>query len=137
MITFEIEALHGKGRPRFRSAGRFVQTYTDKETVNFENLVKLSYMNCGSNERFFEDQPLKVVLEMYQEIPKSASKKKQQAMLNGEIYPTKKPDVDNVCKAIFDALNGVCFKDDTQVVEVYITKKYDVRSHVIVGIDTI
>lgn len=138
MISFEVEALHGKGRPRFRNCGSFFQTYTDKETTSFENLVKLSFLNCSaSNERYLDKQPLRVRLYMYQRIPSSTSKVKKQQMLDGKILPTKKPDIDNVCKSIFDALNGVCFRDDTQIVELEITKRYSEREYVKVEIEEI
>ncbi len=138
MISFEVEGLRGKGRPRFRSCGSFFQTYTDKETASYENLVKLSFLNCSaSNERYLDNQPLRVRLFMYQAIPSSTSKKKKQLMLLGKIYPTKKPDIDNVCKAIFDALNGVAFKDDTQIVELEITKRYSIKEYVKVEIEEI
>ena len=40
------------------------------------------------------------------------------------ILPTKKPDTDNIAKAILDALNGVAYYDDAQVVELHVVKKY-------------
>ena len=45
-------------------------------------------------------------------------------MADGKILPTKKPDVDNVVKSIFDGLNKVAFKDDTQIVELHCSKRY-------------
>jgi Holliday junction resolvase RusA-like endonuclease len=53
-------------------------------------------------------------------IPKSTTKKGRKAMLshwNG--YPTmphtKKPDADNLEKAIWDAMTGIILKDDSQI----------------------
>ena len=37
-------------------------------------------------------------------------------MLNGELLPAKKPDIDNIVKAVLDALNEVAYRDDTQAV---------------------
>lgn len=37
-------------------------------------------------------------------------------MVKNKIYPTKKPDVDNIIKIIADALNGVAYNDDKQIV---------------------
>lgn len=45
-------------------------------------------------------------------------------MLAGQIRPTVKPDCDNVSKIILDALNGVAFKDDSQVVGLWVEKWY-------------
>lgn len=124
MIEFEIlgEAC-AKGRPRFRSVGKYVKPYNTEKTTNYENLVKLSFINSGC-EPILEDEPLCASLEIYVEIPKSASKKKRNLMLEGSIRPTKKPDLDNVAKAILDALNGVAFNDDKNVVELHVVKRY-------------
>ena len=45
-------------------------------------------------------------------------------MLCEEIRPTKKPDGDNILKAVADALNGVCYKDDKNIVKMSIEKFY-------------
>lgn len=45
-------------------------------------------------------------------------------MLNGELMPAKKPDIDNIAKAVLDALNSVAYRDDTQIVELQIRKQY-------------
>ena len=57
-------------------------------------------------------------------IPKSASKKKQGAMKSGEIRHTKKPDLDNCIKFVKDCLNGIAWKDDSQVVRIVAYKHY-------------
>jgi Holliday junction resolvase RusA-like endonuclease len=44
--------------------------------------------------------------------------------LGGEVLPTAKPDADNVVKAIFDGLNGVLWRDDVQVVDLRVRKRY-------------
>lgn len=60
-------------------------------------------------------------------IPKSTSKKARTAMLSGQTYPTKKPDVDNVVKIVLDALNGFAWHDDAQVIDLHISKTYTER----------
>ena len=61
---------------------------------------------------------------MYVEIPQSKSKKQKEKMLAGEIKPVVKPDVDNVAKSILDALNGIVYLDDKQIIELNIEKIY-------------
>ena len=137
MIIFTIFGeAKGKGRPRFRTRGRFVQTYTDEATTNYENLVKLSYINSGSSS-YLNDETLKAYIRIYQSIPKSESKKRASQMLEGKIRPTKKPDIDNVLKSIFDALNKVAFNDDTQIVEIQCAKYYSNEPRVEVVIEEI
>ena len=46
------------------------------------------------------------------------------AALAGEIFPTSKPDVDNVIKGIFDAMNEIVWRDDKQVVDLTVKKRY-------------
>lgn len=135
MIKFTIIGEpKGKGRPRFRSRGKFVQTYTDDATINYENLVKMSYLN-SNKVSYLNDKPLWCHIDVYQSIPKSTSKKKTEQMLIGEIRPTKKPDIDNIVKSILDALNKVAFNDDTQIVDLQCRKFYSNVPRVEVTID--
>ena len=57
-------------------------------------------------------------------IPKSATKKKRADIAAGLVRPTKKPDFDNVFKILCDALNGVAYADDAQIVQASIHKCY-------------
>jgi Holliday junction resolvase RusA-like endonuclease len=57
-------------------------------------------------------------------IPASWSLKKQAQAEAGLILPTTKPDTDNVVKAIFDACNGVVWRDDVQAVDLSLRKRY-------------
>lgn len=125
-----------KGRPRFRSIGKYVQTYTDDETTNYENLVKLSFINSGCPS-FLNGETLKCTINLYKSLPKSASKKKQHQMLLGDIRPNKKPDIDNCVKSIFDGLNKVAFNDDSQIVELHCCKFYDTTPRAEIEIEEI
>ena len=44
--------------------------------------------------------------------------------------PVKKPDWDNVAKAITDSLNGIVYVDDAQIVSVYVSKRYSAEAGV-------
>jgi Holliday junction resolvase RusA-like endonuclease len=57
-------------------------------------------------------------------VPQSYSKRKREACLSGETKHTKKPDLDNVAKAIIDGMNGIIFKDDSQIINLHVTKVY-------------
>ena len=70
----------------------------------------------------------------YYSIPKSTSHKKHVAMLEHKIRPTKKPDMDNVCKSIADSLNKIAYRDDTQIVDCQIRKFYGEWPRVVVTI---
>jgi Holliday junction resolvase RusA-like endonuclease len=133
---FEIEGkIKGKGRPRFTKYGKFVKAYTPEDTVSYENLIKLQFrMSCGD---WYSELPLKMKITAIHGIVKSASKKDKARMLSGELKPTKKPDADNIIKVICDALNHIAYKDDTQVVDLDITKVYGEKEKVIVEIEEI
>ena len=109
----------GKGRPRFSNAGGFTRTYTPAKTVEFENLVRLEYQMEGGTKM---SGNIAVSISAYFPIPKSLSKKKR-AELQDMSYP-KKPDVDNICKVVLDALNGIAYDDDSQVVAATVRKFY-------------
>ena len=114
----------GKARARtVRTRGGQAFSYTPEGTVLYENLIKISFSQTG--ERPFEaDQSLHVFMTAYYPIPKSTSRKKKEEMIAGHLRPAKKPDIDNIIKSILDALNGVAYHDDTQVVAVFAEKYY-------------
>jgi len=83
------------------------------------------------------EAPIKVTVEVIKEPPKSWSKKKKQEAIDGQILAAVKPDIDNYCKAILDGMNGVAFKDDNQIVELNLLKKYGEEHKAIVEIEEI
>ncbi|WP_442855820.1 RusA family crossover junction endodeoxyribonuclease [Blautia sp. Marseille-P3087] len=73
---------------------------------------------------------MRIRIQAFYGIPKSSSKVKREAMLKGELLPAKKPDIDNIAKAVLDALNSVAYRDDTQVVELQLRKQYSEKPRV-------
>ena len=114
----------GKGRPRFRRVGNYVQTYTPTDTANYETLVRFAYKEEYPDFVFPADVPLGMRLDIFLPIPKSVSKKKREQMIKGEIRPLKKPDTSNVLKAVEDGLNKVAYADDTQIVDTIARRYY-------------
>lgn len=120
MRAFNIPGkIQAKQRPAFN--GRYA--YTPDRTTNYENWVKICYLEKYRNENILET-PLSVTIIAYYEIPKSVSKKKKQEMLEDKVRPTIKPDTDNVAKSILDSLNKIAYKDDKQVVSLEVKKYY-------------
>jgi Holliday junction resolvase RusA-like endonuclease len=78
--------------------------------------------------------PCSVHIVARMEIPKSWPKKKQALAESNEISPGK-PDLDNIAKTVLDALNGVCYEDDAQVVILSVTKCYSREPGVMVRVD--
>lgn len=106
-----------KQRPRVCKWG----TYTPAKTVNYETFIKELFAISGQQKL---NGPLVLTIYAYFSIPKSDSKKTRQAKLSGEILPAKKPDVDNLIKIVADALNGLAYDDDAQIVSATIKKVY-------------
>ena len=124
--------VQAKQRPRF--TGKFV--YTPKQTIEYENWVKTSYLTKYRGQPVLENA-LKVKIIAFYEVPKSASKKKRLQMLNNEIFPTIKPDTDNIAKSVLDSLNGIAFLDDKQVVKLEVEKYYAANASVVVTIQEV
>ena len=124
-MEFEvIGAPVGKRRPKFSTVHGYAQAIKPKEDVIYENLVKLSFQQAKPSDYNLFDKAVKMTIFAYCAIPKSFSKKKQNEAIECRISPLTKPDADNIAKIICDALNDIAYKDDTQIVELTIIKKY-------------
>ena len=124
MMKFTVLGIPvAKGRPKFAKRGNFVTSYTPQDTVNYENLVRLSYQQSCNELRVLQGE-VSMKIDAFFPIPKSTSKKKHQLMAIGAIQYTKKPDADNVAKAICDALNKIAYVDDSQIVSLEVNKYY-------------
>lgn len=122
-VEFVIPGIpKGKQRPKVTVQGNYAHAYTPKETVNYENYVKLMYQT--SKERSHLEGAIGAVILAIFPIPKSTSKKNIALMRDGKIRHTKKIDCDNLAKIILDSLNGIAYKDDAQVCELLVTKYY-------------
>ena len=106
-----------KGRPRFTRKGF---TYTPQKTRDFEELVRFYFLQAVKIPK-----PLKNAVEVkicfFLQIPKSCSQKKKKELEN--TWHTKKPDADNLAKAVCDSLNGLAWIDDSQICKITIEKR--------------
>lgn len=121
MISFFIPGPPvGKGRPRATRSGRM---YTPAKTVKYESLVALAAHEAMLGAIPLSG-PVRVTINIFCEVAQSWSQKKKNAALDGTLKPTGKPDFDNIAKAVADAMNGVIYQDDKQIVWALITKQY-------------
>ena len=117
----------GKARARTCRNGH---SFTPEKTVLYENLIKTEYARQCGNSRFTVGKdgktpvPVEVGIAAYYGVPKSYSKRKSAEALEGALLPTKKPDADNIAKVVCDALNGIAYIDDTQVVCLKVVKAF-------------
>ena len=120
MREFKIPGkAQAKQRPRM---GRSGIVYTPKETLVYENYVKMCYSDYAKEFGWlpYENQ-VRAEIEVLVAVPKSDSKTKKKAKIEGMIRPTV---CDNLAKSILDSLNGLAYHDDKQVVELSIKKYY-------------
>ena len=103
-----------QGRPRFSRQGGFMRAYDPDKSREYKKYVRLVAA---------QDAPAVPVtgavvlsLKIYRAVPKSMSKRKREAALAGQLRPTTKPDVSNVLKGVEDALKGLWYADDSQIV---------------------
>lgn len=111
----------GKARPRFSQKSRTV--YTPNKTKKYEKRVRAAFLESGG-ETIPAGCYVAITVDAYFRIPKSYTKGKRLACQHNVNRPAKKPDIDNVLKAVMDALNGAAYVDDKQVVSVTCRKYY-------------
>lgn len=107
-----------KGRPRFARG----HTYTPVKTRDYETLMAIKAKEAMRGRKPFEGA-LVLILKVFRNIPVSFGKKKTVAAEARKILPITKSDLDNHIKTI-DALNKICFNDDSQIVTIIASKYY-------------
>lgn len=126
----------GKARARtFVNATGKSQSMTPENTLLYENLIKARYINAAKGARFSEGTPVVLKIKAQFLPAKSASKKRKADMLAGRELPLKKPDIDNIVKVVADALNGVAYRDDTQIIRVVAEKEYAATEGLLVTVE--
>ena len=115
-----------KQRPRVSVvSGRITHAYTPAETVAYEAKVRNAYMDAYPAALPFPKlTPLEVEAVFYLPIPASWSRKAREKAEAGRKTPTKRPDLDNLLKAILDAVNGIAWADDCQIIRTVCEKRY-------------
>lgn len=118
MIEFIIPGkLRGKGRPKFvRATGR---TYTDEKTRNAEAMIRSLGFDAMAGRSPLEG-PVMLELTVWIAKPQSWSRKRRAE----STYYVGKPDADNQGKCVSDALNGICYRDDSQVADLHVRRFY-------------
>lgn len=132
-VRIDIEPVP-KGRPRFHVQGRRVITFTPQKTHMFEQTIAFEYaQKC--KEVFDRKTPIDVSIVFGLPIPKTTTKTRRREMESGQMRHIKKPDVDNLVKAVLDALNGIAYEDDAQIVSIVASKKYSAEPFVEIYIE--
>lgn len=128
MIHFTIP---GEPKAWRRSRHNGKRHYTDPVMAGYQNTVKWLAKAAGAK---LVEGPIAMEVTAYFKIPESATKARRAAMLAGDEYPTKRSDADNLGKAIMDALNGLAFNDDAQVVHLTVSKLWSSDPRIVVRV---
>lgn len=116
-----------KARPKFARMGNFVRAYTPAGTEKYERRVKaLAQAEMMTTGMAMMLGPVRLEVVLTLPIRASWSKRKKLAAETGALLPAIKPDLDNLLKALQDALNHIVFHDDSQIVDLHVTKQYGV-----------
>ena len=133
IYEFEVPGkVIGKGRPRLNSYTGVV--YTPTRTKDYESLVEQYFLLKYPRFKVLEGR-IKVSIIAYFSIPKTTKKADINEMLENNISPTKKPDIDNIVKSILDSMNKFAFKDDNQITKLEVEKKYALEDKIYIKIE--
>lgn len=121
----------GKGRPKFTKNGH---AYTPAATREYEEYIRNCYFEQDGT---FHEGYVFAVISAFYPLPSKAKKAERADMLAHRIRPSGKPDIDNVVKAVLDALNGAAYSDDSNVVGIFAEKYYSENPRIVVKINEV
>jgi Holliday junction resolvase RusA-like endonuclease len=120
VITFTVPG-NPVAQPRVAAAkrGKFIHIYTPEKKIKpYKDAIKLIATQAMAGNPPLEG-PIDVCIHFYLDRPKSHSKKQRECD-----WHAQKPDIDNLTKAVFDALNEICFQDDSQICQLRVRKEW-------------
>lgn len=124
-----------QGRPRATTVNGHIRMYDPQKSNDFKKYVKLVASQYAPKKLL--EGPLKMKVVVFRPSLKSFSQKKKREAEAGILRPTTKPDVDNYVKGVKDALKLVIWKDDSQVVDLQVSKFYSENPRVEVMIEAL
>lgn len=123
----------GKGRPRFTATGGFARVYTPARTRRYEDLIRIEAARAMGGAQPLTEA-VSMVVTAYVAPPRSLSRKRRQDALDGLLKPVTRPDADNYLKAALDGCNAIVFRDDSQVTDIIVRKRYSERPRLVITI---
>lgn len=130
-FTFDIEPTP-QLRPRVSSRGGYVRVYDPPKVKQFKRVLRSLAVNQYTRPPLIG--PLSVSLTFYRPVQKSISQSEREQRLTNRSKPVVKPDTDNYIKSTLDALNGVLWHDDAQIVKIEAEKKYSDHPRITVSV---
>lgn len=127
-----------QGRPRATTINGRVRLYDPAKSKNYKEQVRLVAQSARqmAGIKLFTG-PIRVRMVIHRKIPTRFRKWEKEQASVGKIRPTTKPDSDNYSKSLLDAMNGVIYEDDSQVVELSVSKFYSENPRVEIRVEEI
>lgn len=120
-VTFDLEGPpQGKGRARSTASGRH---YTPDKTVSYETRLAWTFRQAAPSWVPLAG-PVRIMVTAVFNPPQSITDRQRREIAAGNLFPTVKPDLDNVLKIVADGLNGIAYIDDKQIVRANLLKVY-------------
>lgn len=129
MISFTVYGEPvAQGRPKFTTINGHAKAYDPEKSRSYKELVRIEALKVKPEIPL--DCSIELRVEVFKSIPKSMSKKKAELARLRLLRPVTKPDCDNYVKGVKDALKGVIWRDDSQVVDLEVHKYYSDRPRI-------
>jgi Holliday junction resolvase RusA-like endonuclease len=123
----------GQARPRFTNIGGFIKSYDPKGSKGYK--LDIKYQVMAQKPKMIEG-PIAMVIEFFMPRIKAHYNKKGLKQ-DAPTYHEKKPDVDNLIKAVLDGLTGILWKDDTQISVLTASKKYSEKTGIQICVEEV
>ena len=125
-----------QGSKRFLGKGVMVES--SKRVKPFRQDVRYAALD-SIPEDWPMDKPMRVHYRFHFKRPSSHLTTKGNLTKSAPLHPTGRNvgDIEKLARAVSDALSGVAFTDDSQVIEMRLEKSYDDRDLVVVTIEPV
>lgn len=119
LLTIPAEPI-AQGRPRLSSRGGFARAYDPPKSRSWKALVA-DFAEKAMKEQGLTkpmEGPLMVKIRFGFPLPKSQYRKNPKPMM----WHMKRPDLDNLYKGVIDAMEGIVYLRDSEIVKVIMDK---------------
>lgn len=114
-----------------RDKRQFVANYLPSQSAKEQSTIRW-YASQAMNGRAPIDCPIELRFAAYLAVPASWSKKKQAAALADQLRPGSKPDLSNLIKQCEDAMNSICYRDDSLITDCALFKRYSTNPRIVI-----
>jgi len=111
MISFHLEGMKPVSQGSMKVINGHVLHQKGSELAVYRSALALKAQEAGAKPM---DGAIAIKIQFQFARPKTVKR----------LLPTTPPDIDKTCRAVFDALTGVCYQDDSQIVAVEAIKIY-------------